>query len=319
MFERYTEKARRVIFFARYEASQLGSSYIETEHLLLGLLREDKVLAHRFLKSHAAIESIRKQIETHTPVRESTSTSVDLPLSHESKRVLTYGAEEAERLEHKHIGTEHLLLGLMRQDKTLAAEILNEKGLQLSVMRDEIASSVVSTVAYTSDLETVRRSHIDEKPYYEYWDGQAIQKPAPSVLHSLLQVILINLLRETGLISAGEVRLQLNRTRQPIPDVIAGNRLQHPYPTKPFAVAIEILSPDDRMQRLLRRCRFLSEQGIPYIYVFDPEDRTAQRWSHEKEMLENVEWLESGDWPSIPVGRIWNALDQELDRVDFSD
>ena len=66
MFERYTEKARRVIFFARYEASQFGSPYIETEHLLLGLLREDKALANRFLRSHAAVESIRKQIEGHT-------------------------------------------------------------------------------------------------------------------------------------------------------------------------------------------------------------------------------------------------------------
>ena len=98
MFERYTEKARRVIFFARYEASQFGSPYIETEHLLLGLLREDKALANRFLRSHAAIESIRKQIEAHTTVREKVSTSVDLPLSHECKRVLAYGAEEAERL-----------------------------------------------------------------------------------------------------------------------------------------------------------------------------------------------------------------------------
>jgi len=61
MFERYTEKARRVIFFARYEASQFGSPYIETEHLLLGLLREDKALTNRFLRSHASVESIRKR------------------------------------------------------------------------------------------------------------------------------------------------------------------------------------------------------------------------------------------------------------------
>src|ERR1700743_2900053 len=66
MFERYTEKARRVIFFARYEASQFGSPFIETEHLLLGLLREDKALTNRFLRSHAAVDSIRKQIEGHT-------------------------------------------------------------------------------------------------------------------------------------------------------------------------------------------------------------------------------------------------------------
>ena len=139
MFERYTEKARRVIFFARYEASQFGSPYIETEHLLLGLLREDKALTNRFLRSHASVESIRKQIEAHTTIREKVSTSVDLPLSNECKRVLAYAAEEAERLGHKHIGTEHLLLGLLREEKCFAAEILQERGLKLAQIRDELA------------------------------------------------------------------------------------------------------------------------------------------------------------------------------------
>ncbi len=139
MFERYTEKARRVIFFARYEASQFGSPYIETEHLLLGLLREDKALTNRFLRSHASVESIRKQIEGHTTIREKVSTSVDLPLSNECKRVLAYAAEEAERLSHKHIGTEHLLLGLLREEKCFAAEILHERGLKLVAIREELA------------------------------------------------------------------------------------------------------------------------------------------------------------------------------------
>jgi ATP-dependent Clp protease ATP-binding subunit ClpC len=139
MFERYTEKARRVIFFARYEASQFGSPYIETEHLLLGLLREDKALTNRFLRSHASVESIRKQIEAHTTIREKVSTSVDLPLSNECKRVLAYAAEEAERLGHKHIGTEHLLLGLLREEKCFAAEILQERGLKLAAIREELA------------------------------------------------------------------------------------------------------------------------------------------------------------------------------------
>src|ERR1700754_4546310 len=138
MFERYTEKARRVIFFARYEASQFGSPYIETEHLLLGLLREDKALTNRFLRSHASVESIRKQIEGHTTIREKGSTSVDLPLSNECKRVLAYAAEEAERLSHKHIGTEHLLLGLLREEKCFAAEILQERGLRLPAIREEL-------------------------------------------------------------------------------------------------------------------------------------------------------------------------------------
>jgi ATP-dependent Clp protease ATP-binding subunit ClpC len=154
MFERYTEKARRVIFFARYEASQFGSPYIETEHLLLGLLREDKQLANRFLRSHAAVDSIRKQIEGHTTVREKVSTSVDLPLSHECKRVLAYGAEEAERLSHKHIGTEHLLLGLLREEKCFAAEILHERGLRLSTIREELQRSQSEKVAANRPKET---------------------------------------------------------------------------------------------------------------------------------------------------------------------
>ncbi|HVN07460.1 MAG TPA: ATP-dependent Clp protease ATP-binding subunit [Patescibacteria group bacterium] len=154
MFERYTEKARRVIFFARYEASQFGSPYIESEHLLLGLLREDKALANRFLRSHAAVESIRKQIEGHTTIREKVSTSVDLPLSHECKRVLAYGAEEAERLNHKHIGTEHLLLGLLREEKCFAAEILHERGLRLSTIREELARSQSEKVASARPKES---------------------------------------------------------------------------------------------------------------------------------------------------------------------
>jgi ATP-dependent Clp protease ATP-binding subunit ClpC len=139
MFERYTEKARRIVFFARYEASQFGSPYIETEHLLLGLLREDKALTNRFLRSRASVESFRKQIEGHTTTREKVSTSVDLPLSNESKRVLAYAGEEAERLTHKHIGAEHLLLGLLREEQCFAAQILIERGLQLSQVREELA------------------------------------------------------------------------------------------------------------------------------------------------------------------------------------
>jgi ATP-dependent Clp protease ATP-binding subunit ClpC len=154
MFERYTEKARRVIFFARYEASQFGSPYIETEHLLLGLLREDKALTNRFLRSHASIESIRKEIEGRTTIREKVSTSVDLPLSHECKRVLAYGAEEAERLSHKHIGTEHLLLGLLREERSFAAEILHERGLRLSTIREELGRVQSEKMASNRSKET---------------------------------------------------------------------------------------------------------------------------------------------------------------------
>jgi ATP-dependent Clp protease ATP-binding subunit ClpC len=139
MFERYTERARRVIFFARYEASQLGSSSIETEHLLLGLIREGKGLTSRiFSKSHLSMENIRKEIEGRALYRDKVSTSVDIPLSLESKRVLGYASEEAERMLHNYIGTEHILLGLMREEKSAAAGILGEKGMRLSAVREDI-------------------------------------------------------------------------------------------------------------------------------------------------------------------------------------
>ena len=140
MFERYTEKARRVIFFARYEASQFGSPYIETEHLLLGLIREDQTISHNVL-STAGVIAIRKAIEEHSVERTKASASVDLPLSNESRRVLCYAAEEAERLSHKHIGTEHLLLGLLREKTCFAAQLLRDRGLTLEILRDHFAAS----------------------------------------------------------------------------------------------------------------------------------------------------------------------------------
>ncbi len=138
MFERYTEKARRVIFFARYEASQLGTTTIETEHILLGLLREDRVLTNRFLRTYGAAEAIRREIERRTFPREKLSSTVDLPLSREAKRVLNYAAEEAERVGQRFIGTEHLLLGLLREQHSYGAELLRDQGLHYHLVREEL-------------------------------------------------------------------------------------------------------------------------------------------------------------------------------------
>ena len=136
MFERYTEKARRVIFFARYEASQFGSPLIETEHLLLGLLRESKGILK--LLQRADTQSIRNEIEAAAKIHEKISTSVDLPLSHENKLVLKYADEEAKQLNHRHIGTEHLLLGLLREKDCFGARMLAGRGADLETLRKKI-------------------------------------------------------------------------------------------------------------------------------------------------------------------------------------
>jgi ATP-dependent Clp protease ATP-binding subunit ClpC len=155
MFERYTERARRVLFFARYEASQLGSISIETEHLLLGLIREGKGLTSRiFARSHLSLESIRKEIEGRTVFREKVSTSVEIPFSAETKRVLQFAAEEADRLLHNYIGTEHLLLGILREERSVAATILMEKGMRLNTVREDIVALLNEKTTLTRVKET---------------------------------------------------------------------------------------------------------------------------------------------------------------------
>lgn len=155
MFERYTERARRVLFFARYEASQLGSISIETEHLLLGLIREGKGLTSRlFARSHLSLENIRKEIEGRTVFREKVSTSVEIPFSTETKRVLQFSAEEAERLLHNYIGTEHLLLGIFREERSVAATLLSEKGMRLATVREDIIQLLNEKTTHTREKDT---------------------------------------------------------------------------------------------------------------------------------------------------------------------
>ncbi len=140
MFERYTEHARRVLFFARYEASQLGMRSIETEHLLLGLLRDGEGVTSRvFARAHLSAETVRGEIEKRrTGPREPIPTSVEIPFSAEMKRVLHAAAAESDRLLHDYIGTEHLLLGLLAVPGSVAASILADRGMTLAIVRDDV-------------------------------------------------------------------------------------------------------------------------------------------------------------------------------------
>jgi ATP-dependent Clp protease ATP-binding subunit ClpC len=139
MFERYTDRAQRVIFFARYEASALGSSVIETEHLLLGLLREGGGIVGTVLqRSHITHDTIRKEVERRRAPHEPTSTSVDMPLSSEAKSALQHAADEADQAQAERIDAPHLLLGLLRERESLAAGILNSNRVDLEGVREEV-------------------------------------------------------------------------------------------------------------------------------------------------------------------------------------
>jgi ATP-dependent Clp protease ATP-binding subunit ClpC len=145
MFERYDEPARRTLFFARFEASRLGISSIETEHVLLGLMREPRGHARRLLLALPLAE-IRTEMQSRRTA-EKIATSVEIPLSVETKRVLEYACEEADGLTHRHIGPEHLLLGLMREADCRAASTLARHGLRLESAREQIRESFAAGAA----------------------------------------------------------------------------------------------------------------------------------------------------------------------------
>ncbi|MEJ7860774.1 MAG: ATP-dependent Clp protease ATP-binding subunit [Pyrinomonadaceae bacterium] len=140
MFERYTKKARQVVFFARYEALQYGSKVIAPEHILLGLMREDKNIFVRFFsfRNNLTTEIVRREVEDRIVLRERISQSAELNLAPEAKRILAFASDESAQLNNRHIGPEHLLLGLLRETRSIAAEILAQYGLQIQSVREEI-------------------------------------------------------------------------------------------------------------------------------------------------------------------------------------
>lgn len=141
MFERYSERSRRVIFFARYEALQYGSSLISPEHILLGLMREDKTIAARFipLRHELTVDKVRREIEDRIVVRDRMPQSSDLHLAAETKRVLFYANEESRQLRSRLVAPEHILLGLVSDERSIAAEILLQHGVRAQDVRNELA------------------------------------------------------------------------------------------------------------------------------------------------------------------------------------
>jgi ATP-dependent Clp protease ATP-binding subunit ClpC len=156
MFERYTESARRALFFSRYEASELSRRSIETEHLLLGLLRAGKGVTSRlFIDAKISYEPVRGRLETGAG--EKIPASVEIPFSEETKRILNLAVEEADRLRHSYIGTEHLLLGLLHEGQSVAGGILSTYGMRLEAAREQLLTllneSTVPTVHESNDLD----------------------------------------------------------------------------------------------------------------------------------------------------------------------
>jgi ATP-dependent Clp protease ATP-binding subunit ClpC len=146
MFNRFTERARKVILLAKEEAKRFNHDYMGTEHILLGLIREGEGVAAAVLQNLGlSPEAIRMEVEKLVQPGPSTLVSGDIPFTPKAKKVIELAMDEARNLGHNYIGTEHLLLGLIREGEGVAAQVLQNLGLDLDKVRNEVMNLLGSS------------------------------------------------------------------------------------------------------------------------------------------------------------------------------
>jgi ATP-dependent Clp protease ATP-binding subunit ClpA len=150
VFERFTDRARRVVVLTQEEARLLNHNYVGTEHMLLGLIREGQGVAATALESlHISLEAVRKQVEKIIGRGEAAPT--EFPFTPRAKKVLELSFREAQQLGHNHIGTEHILLGLIREGEGVAAQVLQGLGADLNHVRQTVIQEMTGHAASTSE------------------------------------------------------------------------------------------------------------------------------------------------------------------------
>src|SRR5438552_2114467 len=155
MFERFTDRARRVVVLAQEEARLLNHNYIGTEHLLLGLIHEGEGLAAKALESlGVTLDHVRSQVEDMIGVGTATPQG-HIPFTPRAKKVLELSLREALQLGHNYIGTEHILLGLLREGEGVAAQVLQKLGLELQKVRQTVLQLLAGYTGGRSIEESV--------------------------------------------------------------------------------------------------------------------------------------------------------------------
>jgi ATP-dependent Clp protease ATP-binding subunit ClpC len=184
VFERFTERARQVVVYAQDEARVLNHNYIGTEHLLLGLLREEEGLAARVLESlRITLDEVRAQVARIIGHGEEAVTTAQIPFTPRAKKVLELSLREALSLGHNYIGTEHVLLGLVRVEDGVACRVLADFGASAAAVRDAVIQQL-------SRLGTVQRPHLHEPHVFARATAPAVRKQIGPVMGLLLGWVL---------------------------------------------------------------------------------------------------------------------------------
>ena len=162
MFERYSEPARRTLFFARYELTALGGGSIEPLHVLLALLREQgRVVGQVLAQWNVQLPELRRQLRDRAERGPKIPTSVEVPFADSTKRALNFAAEEADRLLYSTIEPEHLLLAILRGDDPIAAAGLKAYGMTLDAARVRVAAATNEPPSTPQQDPTEAALHID--------------------------------------------------------------------------------------------------------------------------------------------------------------
>jgi len=166
-------------------------------------------------------------------------------------------------------------------------------------------------MAEALSLEDFHERYAGEKPYFEYWNGEAVQKSFPTLQHSRSQMLVSQLLGRIGYDSGFEITIKLDPAYELVPDVIAAEgRIEDPYPTEPFEVAVEILSRNDSFSRVLQKCHLYETLGIRQIGLVDPDDRVV--WSFENGSLRETDIIAKRGERVITAQELWAEVDRLL-------
>ncbi len=162
--------------------------------------------------------------------------------------------------------------------------------------------------------------HDGAKPAFEYWHGAAVQKPMPTVLHGIVQAILVLLLERAGWNTASEVRLKVVSDAEPVPDVIAvRGKFKGRYPTAAPALCIEILSPTDTLAKTLMKAGTYIAWGSQCVWIIDPEKRTA--WSMSQDGADQPTWVAPNgvlriEETTIDLPTLFAEVDRKLELTE---
>jgi ATP-dependent Clp protease ATP-binding subunit ClpC len=208
MFERFTDRARRAVVLAQEEARMLNHNYIGTEHILLGLIHEGEGVAARVLASmQVSLAAVRRQVEEIVGEGQ-TATAGHIPFTPRAKKVLELSLREALQLGHNYIGTEHILLGLIREGEGVAAQVLQKLGADLQATRREVVQSLsamgVEAAAVGDAPSGGLAGEVDERPPFREVEDQSIEMPESAPVCGRCRTPLVSSLRVRTIAAKGE-------------------------------------------------------------------------------------------------------------------